>query len=848
MANAGLYRTHRYGWVMTMTRDRNAEIAQYVVENIDKALENGWIKVYYQPVARAISGALCGMEALSRWVDPERGLLEPESFVHALEQHRLIQKVDSFVIGEICRNYRRCINENIPVVPVSFNLSMLDFTLTDIGRVISEAVEEYEVPRSMLNIEITESMFMEDAARISTMIDRFHGSGYKVWMDDFGSGYSSLNVLKDFSFDELKIDMNFLSSFTQKSKDILQSTILMAKKIQIQTLAEGVETDEQLEFLRTIGCEKLQGYYYGKPAPYEQTLQSCLTKGMKVETRAWADYFDKVGKINFLTDTPLAILEDDGEAIRFLFANDAYRASLASNGTFSLKVAQRNINAPGTPMQHMFRKFAASLDEQGQWEELTYPSGDQYMMLKARIIARCNGHTMYEAHLSNITRNTEEEKKEVHDNLIRNVRYLYDLIALLDYGKDTVERFEVSVGGSNFGQSNLTYGVQEVLEQFSRDKILPDDRISFRSFMDTGTLAHRLLNHGEGFLSDYFRMKEEDGSYAWHVVNILLLPKMNNQRFLLLTKKAAIDEKTIRHKLINLYHKDYGMGQGNLQEGPDFSAQVMWKNLTDYSTIKYFWKDMDRRFVGVSRSFLEYYGLESQADVIGKTDEDMHWHVADGPYKSDEEEVLRKGLHTSNVPGKCIIKGVLHNILASKMPIYRNGKIVGLFGCFYDVENGADVGDPRGTTIDLATGLSNVRGIMDDLITYTEEYRSSGTDFAAVNINLGGYEDFRGEYGNELAEKLLHQVAEILLKNFGTTASLGRLMSGRFIALVKVPDQVSLGETLQELKYEIQSIIEVDGHRCSPFPRISKTYAGESVSPEQIMKRILDLCDPKTLG
>ena len=132
---------------------------------------------------------------------------------------------------------------------------------------LEERMTKYQVPREMLTLEITESVLNKSQLLISSQIKRFHEAGYKVWMDDFGSGYSSLNILKDFDFDLLKIDMLLLGNSMRSPKKIVSSIVDMAKKIGIRTLAEGVETEEQLEFLREIGCEKLQGYYIGKPAP-----------------------------------------------------------------------------------------------------------------------------------------------------------------------------------------------------------------------------------------------------------------------------------------------------------------------------------------------------------------------------------------------------------------------------------------------------------------------------------------------------------------------------------------------------------------------------------------------------
>ena len=154
-----------------------------------------------------------------------------------------------YMIEHVCQNYRERVNRGEPVVPVSFNLSRIDFFTCEVLEELNRITDKYCVPHYMLNVEITESVFVHDFRKISEEIDNFHKAGFQCWMDDFGSGYSSFNVLQNFHFDELKIDMEFLAHFTEKAKSVIESTVRMAKKIGVQTLAEGVETKEQLNFL-----------------------------------------------------------------------------------------------------------------------------------------------------------------------------------------------------------------------------------------------------------------------------------------------------------------------------------------------------------------------------------------------------------------------------------------------------------------------------------------------------------------------------------------------------------------------------------------------------------------------
>ena len=242
----------------TSDMSRRKSLRSYVIDHLREAMEKRWIEVYFQPVIRTISGTLASVEALSRWNDPTLGMISPGTFIPLLEESRQIKKLDLYVLEEICRLYCFQVDHGKTVIPASFNLSRIDFFQGSIFEEVEEIRERYQVPRNMLYVEVTESAFVHEGDVIRNEIDRFRAAGYEVWMDDFGSGYSSLNTLKDYSFDEIKIDMAFLSKFTDKSKDILKAIVRMAKGIGIHTLVEGVETEEQRDFICSIGCELIK--------------------------------------------------------------------------------------------------------------------------------------------------------------------------------------------------------------------------------------------------------------------------------------------------------------------------------------------------------------------------------------------------------------------------------------------------------------------------------------------------------------------------------------------------------------------------------------------------------------
>ena len=179
---------------------------------------------------------------------------------------------------------RDAIDQFSAAVPVSINFSFIDFEVADMLKICETYREQYRLPREYFHIEITESVMDRNADLLTETIEKFRGAGYALWLDDFGAGYSSLNVLKDFKFDVMKIDMKFLTNFSgnKKAGTILNSIVRLAEQIDMKALAEGVETREQADFLKEIGCERLQGYLFGKPVSRVSISEAFRTKTLEI--------------------------------------------------------------------------------------------------------------------------------------------------------------------------------------------------------------------------------------------------------------------------------------------------------------------------------------------------------------------------------------------------------------------------------------------------------------------------------------------------------------------------------------------------------------------------------------
>ncbi len=263
----------------------NLRKQQYVIDHIDEAIEQEYIKVFYQPVIRVKTGEICGYEALVRWIDPKMGMLSPGDFIETLEQSHLVYLVDRYVVRKVCEDIKNLTEKGEPVVPVSINISRMDFDVCDIFGFVEKTRESYNIPRNMLDLEITESALNDNEGVIKSECEKMSGLGYHIWLDDFGSGYSSLNTITEYNFDVLKLDLVFLRCFDRNPKTAMLMTYIIegCNAMGLAPLCEGVESEKHYEFLKKVGCERAQGYYFGKPMPLEESRAFTRGKGMTWE-------------------------------------------------------------------------------------------------------------------------------------------------------------------------------------------------------------------------------------------------------------------------------------------------------------------------------------------------------------------------------------------------------------------------------------------------------------------------------------------------------------------------------------------------------------------------------------
>ena len=275
----GSYLT-RYAYYDAKMREQMIE-EQLITGNMEAALLENQFTIYLQPIYDPHKDTVASAEALVRWFHPVHGMVSPGKFIPVFERNGFIVRLDRFVWEEACRLQRKRLDAGKPIVPISVNLSRLNFYSLDLPEFLSGLLEKYELEPWMLKLEVTESAYTDNQQQLLAMIATFKDLGFSILMDDFGSGYSSLNMLKDMPLDVLKVDMAFIRELEKSERVavILKFIVELAEELGMDVVVEGVETQRQVDYVASLGDVAIQGYFFSKPLPipdYESLLDKYL--------------------------------------------------------------------------------------------------------------------------------------------------------------------------------------------------------------------------------------------------------------------------------------------------------------------------------------------------------------------------------------------------------------------------------------------------------------------------------------------------------------------------------------------------------------------------------------------
>lgn len=508
-----------------------------VVAGIESALREDRIELFLQPKCNIRTGKIVGAEALARWRHPERGIVAPGEFIPLIERNGLVRSLDLRVWEKTAAWIRGLIDEGVQPVPVSVNVSRADIYLVDVAAELHALVERYGIEPSLIEVEITESAYSERPDRIVAAFDELAERGFTVLMDDFGSGYSSLNMLKDINVDVLKIDMRFLDRDDRRSKDIMESVIRMARWLDLPVIAEGVETREQVNFLLDVGCSYAQGYYYARPME-AAAFEALLTDGSKVQHEQCAlqdarrpilDFRDLLHE-NTISDRMLSSIIGsvalysyaDGD-LRLIRGNEAYRRLIATLGE-----GVNGAEEGGSLLPFVHDEDRDALVAAAEETVRSCPDDGVEVVVRRMGTNGCHWHKMRLFHL-----NTTNGSATVYGSVTDVTERMEYMEAL----RKSEQRFEMTLEASGTVVFELdiptrTARYSEFLQQaFGLAETVAN---APEGFIEQGTVAEESIEDCRAIYRDLYagaprtsavvRAIMGDGSRAWNRVTLLAMP------------------------------------------------------------------------------------------------------------------------------------------------------------------------------------------------------------------------------------------------------------------------------------------------------------------------------------
>ena len=508
-----------------------------VVAGIESALREDRIELFLQPKCNIRTGKIVGAEALARWRHPERGIVAPGEFIPLIERNGLVCSLDLRVWEKTAAWIRGLIDEGVQPVPVSVNVSRADIYLVDVAAELHALVERYGIEPSLIEVEITESAYSERPDRIVAAFDELAERGFTVLMDDFGSGYSSLNMLKDINVDVLKIDMRFLDRDDRRSKDIMESVIRMARWLDLPVIAEGVETREQVNFLLDVGCSYAQGYYYARPME-AAAFEALLTDGSKVQHEQCAlqdarrpilDFRDLLHE-NTISDRMLSSIIGSGALysyadgdLRLIRGNEAYRRLIATLGE-----GVNGAEEGGSLLPFVHDEDRDALVAAAEETVRSCPDDGVEVVVRRMGTNGCHWHKMRLFHL-----NTTNGSATVYGSVTDVTERMEYMEAL----RKSEQRFEMTLEASGTVVFELdiptrTARYSEFLQQaFGLAETVAN---APEGFIEQGTVAEESIEDFRAIYRDLYagaprtsavvRAIMGDGSRAWNRVTLLAMP------------------------------------------------------------------------------------------------------------------------------------------------------------------------------------------------------------------------------------------------------------------------------------------------------------------------------------
>ncbi|MBQ7703994.1 MAG: EAL domain-containing protein [Selenomonadaceae bacterium] len=858
---------------------KREKLRRHIVESINESATNDYIKVYYQPIVHVVNGRICAYEGLARWEDPQYGFLSPADFIGVLEDARLIHKLDVFVLRKICSQMKMSMERGFPIVPVSINLSALDFQFLNMPYLASEALRINNLPKNLLNIEITERALGENRQEIYDVLEKFKRNGFEIWLDNFGSKYSSLNVLEEINFDLLKIDKRFLQNFhtKERSRLILKNIMNMAKELGIRTLMEGVEDEVVLEFLRQTGCESAQGFLFGRPTSFDMLDRSPNRHENPNERK----YYNAIGRVNLLSQTPLktgwsaqnfenissenisaristaqddlnfmlnglplAISEFDGQRFKFLVSNAGFRNIFKNLGLGEKCLPNDVFNNFSLPFSMKIRSTAQQCIKTGAEDSCDFVTSEGFFSIRLRCIAY-NSETKTSALLAivdYISTNLSIRKEKRQNVALKFLYTLYSRIDLIHGDGTEVENIYIS--SSRYIESFVKGSVAQSIKNFAEKNIHVEDRIKFEKFFDLETIEERINEVGGTHVTDYFRTRNERHNFTWQMY--IIIPMIYHGKKYFLSCARNIDaERTKRLPEID----NQGMEYYDMPGNPIFLllASRSFTSILGYGSFEQFLYNSFYLEADLTTDRILYMHLGKQTMsninsnyISRRYSEVIRDVVLNTVAKNSQNEIAkffnRKKLLSEYERGKISAETEflsradsdaeprwLHAVYQVREAPDVNE--VHAFFLMFDIDAYRRTNEAMISLIerDNLTGVYNRR----TAVNLIQKFMVDENFFAFVILDLDNFKQINDRFGHDCGDGIIKDAASRMTENFEDTGIIARLGGDEFLVILKNLSPLEIEECLKNFSAQ-EKFIYYNNQQVSYTMSI-----GYSIFPEQ---------------
>lgn len=749
------------------------EKREYILKTFNQALEDGRIKVFYQPMIRPLSGKICGFKATVHWEDPVVGIIDPDVFWHVLEETRLAGRLDIFMIDRVVHlQYERKKNR-LPVLPIQFDISRLGFDLMHPLEHLEKALKKYPLSRECVRIGFVAEMLNDSTGNSLREIYRFHEAGYSLCLNHFGMESFSNHDVYDIPLEYVEMDRYFCDHLDTKNRTILKGFVKIAKQLGIHTMANGVDGQEQLDVLQSIGLESVRGSYIGQPKIYANMMEELAQKGVCFENELEWRVYQAAGLVNMDTEESRCLFLADHGKVHMLAMNDAYWAQVKGTGIVDLKMANELVRKQAEVFPKRFERYINKAYDEDQ-EAAYFATKDRYMKMYTHRIAGVRHFWIGQSRFINVQ---FEQKRPENDKLDYFFHHITVLFEGIFYGNTQQDQIEVIASmDPRFPAEEVYANMDTTLVHFCQCYVHEDDQERFLRFLPIHD-QNKMVNT----MSESFRIRQLDGSYRWIVCQMV----SGEKDWMLCTWPAVDEDRT------------------NDKSDAKSQDQMLWSAFLRFSNLPFYWKDKELRYKGASQSFIHLVGEDA---IFGQRVENLKSQAIE---TIDQQVMDQKEAIVTN-QRYMLLNGQEKVYQVTEFPYYDdNNRVAGVAGWLYL--------DEATTTafVDKWTGLMNAAGIFSVGLAFDDALHQKGKGYGAILITIQNYEDLCDTFDSSFGQDVQKRIAQtILTYDLPNGAVVARIRNGYFLFLGSNDIMSQLEKQTIDMIQRIQAQKQINGMAC----------------------------------